>query len=201
MRRKTDAVDMAKLISACTSPLQRDSMHVFAEILVRKQYKKGSVLLNEGDTCNRMLFIEKGMLRQYYFKKGKDMTEHIAYEHCIVMCIESYFLEEPTRLMIEALENTVVWEIPKEKVEKLIDQYEDIERMYRKFLEVSLIDSQKKADQLRFESAQERYLKLKQSHPEILRRAPLVYIASFLQMTPETLSRVRSLDLLHSDSE
>ena len=63
---------------------------------------------------------------------------------------------------------------------------------YRKLFEASLIESQVKADTLRFEPAHERYNKLLQLHPEILKRAPLVYIASLLQMTPETLSRVRS---------
>jgi hypothetical protein len=60
-------------------------------------------------------------------------------------------------------------------------------------MEVSLIISQQKADTLRFESAQERYAKLLKQHPEILKRAPLLYIASLLQMSPETLSRVRSI--------
>jgi hypothetical protein len=59
-------------------------------------------------------------------------------------------------------------------------------------MEDSLIESQLKADTLRFEPAQERYVKLSQRHPEILKRAPLVHIASLLQMTPETLSRVRA---------
>ena len=68
----------------------------------------------------------------------------------------------------------------------------DIERLYRGFIEHSLIESQVKADTLRFEPAHERYNRLLQLHPEILKRAPLVYIASLLQMTPETLSRVRS---------
>ena len=66
---------------------------------------------------------------------------------------------------------------------------------YRRIFELSLIESQVKADTLRFEPAHERYTKLLQLHPEILKRTPLVYIASLLQMTPETLSRVRSASL------
>ena len=195
MRAKTDAVEMARLISRCTFPLQKENLRVFADILVPKVYKKGVQILKEGEICHSMLFVEKGMLRQYYYKKGKDMTEHISYENGIVMCIESYFQQEPTKLMIEALENSIVWEIPKSKVEELVNQYDDINRMYRRFLEVSLIESQKKADELRFEPARGRYLKLKQRHPQILLRAPQVYIASLLQMTPETLSRVRASDV------
>lgn len=94
-----------------------------------------------------------------------------------------------------ALEPTVLWEIKKDDIERLSMEHSDIGVLYRKFFEYSLIDSQIKADTLRFEPAHERYNKLLQLHPEILKRAPLVYIASLLQMTPETLSRVRSASL------
>ena len=83
----------------------------------------------------------------------------------------------------------------KDDIERLSMEHSDIGVLYRKFFEYSLIDSQIKADTLRFEPAHERYNKLLQLHPEILKRAPLVYIASLLQMTPETLSRVRSASL------
>ena len=73
--------------------------------------------------------------------------------------------------MVETLEASVVWELPRVEVEKLIDQYHDIERLYRGFIEHSLIESQVKADALRFEPAHERYNKLLQLHPEILKRA------------------------------
>ena len=148
--------------------------------------------MQAGEVCKAMLFIEKGMLRQFYYKYDKALTEHIGYENGMIICIESYFKQEPTRLMVETLEASVVWELPRVEVEKLIDQYHDIERLYRSFIEHSLIESQVKADALRFEPAHERYNRLLQLHPEILKRAPLVYIASLLQMTPETLSRVRS---------
>ena len=86
-------------------------------------------------------------------------------------------------------------EIPKDKIEKLSLEDAELGVWYRKVFEESLIESQIKADTLRFEPAHERYLKLMQMHPEILKRAPLVYIASLLQMSPETLSRVRSASL------
>lgn len=172
--------------------LAKESSHALADTLLFKKYKKGERILDEGEICTCIRYIEKGLLRQFYFKYGKDMTEHIAYEKGEVMCLESYFLQEPTRLMIEALEPSVVWEIDKASFDQLSIERADIGVLYRKILETSLIESQIKADTLRFEPAHERYNKLLQIHPEILKRAPLVYIASLLQMTPETLSRVRS---------
>ena len=175
--------------------LSREQLHALAAILECRKYKKGERILDENDVCTCLRYIEKGMTRQFYYKYDKDLTEHIAYEGGIVVCLESYLKTEPTRLMIEPLEPTVLWEIPKDKIEKLSLEDAELGVWYRKVFEESLIESQIKADPLRFEPAHERYLKLMQMHPEILKRAPLVYIASLLQMSPETLSRVRSASL------
>ena len=192
----TTSIDIARqMVSDYHLQADKESTHALADILICKKYKKGEMILNEGEVCKCMRYIEKGMLRQYYFKYGKDVTEHIAYEKGVVICLESYFRQEPTRLMIEALEQSVIWEIDKEQIDKLAVEYTAIGLLYRKIMENSLIESQIKADTLRFEPAHERYNKLLQIHPEILKRAPLVYIASLLQMTPETLSRVRAASL------
>lgn len=188
----TTNIEIARKIAEVNCPLSRESVHALAEIVVCKKYRKGEIVLKAGEVCKAMLFIEKGLLRQFYYKYDKDLTEHIGYENGMIICIESYFKQEPTRLMVETLEPSVVWELPKAQIEELASKYDDIEQLYRKFIEHSLIESQTKADALRFEPAHERYNKLLRLHPEILKRAPLVYIASLLQMTPETLSRVRS---------
>lgn len=189
-------IEVAKImVSGMKCMLSREQIHELADILVCRKFKKGERILDEGEVCRSMLYLEKGLTRQFYFKYDKDLTEHIAYEGGVVICLESYLKEEPTRLMIEALEPTIAWDIPKDKIEQLALKDAEIGVWYRKLFEASLIESQVKADALRFEPAHERYNKLLQLHPEILKRAPLVYIASLLQMTPETLSRVRSASL------
>lgn len=189
-------IEVAKImVSGMKCMLSREQIHELADILVCRKFKKGERILDEGEVCRSMLYLEKGLTRQFYFKYDKDLTEHIAYEGRVVICLESYLKEEPTRLMIETLEPTIAWDIPKDKIEELALKDAEIGVWYRKLFEASLIESQVKADTLRFEPAHERYNKLLQLHPEILKRAPLVYIASLLQMTPETLSRVRSASL------
>lgn len=189
-------IEVAKImVSGMKCMLSREQIHELADILVCRKFKKGERILDEGEVCRSMLYLEKGLTRQFYFKYDKDLTEHIAYEGGVVICLESYLKEEPTRLMIETLEPTIAWDIPKDKIEELALKDAEIGVWYRKLFEASLIESQVKADMLRFEPAHERYNKLLQLHPEILKRAPLVYIASLLQMTPETLSRVRSASL------
>ena len=162
------------------------------KILIRKEYPKGVIALKEGVIANEIVFVGKGMLRQYYYKNGKDVTEHFSYEGCILMCIESFLKRVPTRLMVETLEPVVIYLFPYDEIQKLTQENWEINMFYRKILEYSLIVSQIKADSWRFETARERYNLLLEQHPEIIKRAPLANIASYLLMTPETLRRVRS---------
>ena len=152
--------DIAKQIIAETCPnrkLKLENIRLFADIIQPKKYQKGDIILNEGDICNCLFYIEKGFIRQHYLKHDKDVIEHLACEKDVVWCIDSYFNREPTHLMMDAVENSVLWEIPRDIMEELSDAN----------------------------------ARLQQHFPEITRRAPLTMIASYLQMTLETLSRVR----------
>jgi hypothetical protein len=86
--------------------------------------------------------------------------------------------------------------MPKKKLEEVALHNVNIQILYRKILEESLILSQVHADLVRFETAQDRYKKLCKLNPQVVLRAPLVFVANYLQMTPETLSRVRATTLL-----
>lgn len=161
-------------------------------ILVRKDFAKGELLVAEGQISQNIVLVGKGMIRQFYYKNGKDVTEHFSYEGCIAMCIESLLKQEPTRLMMEALEDGTIYLLNHHKLMLLAEVSWEVNMFYRKVLEHSLITSQVKADSWRFETARERYNNLMQTQPEVIKRAPLSHIASYLLMTPETLSRVRS---------
>ena len=168
-----------------------ESRKLLASIVTRKDMEKGEILLKEGQVSHHFVVVAKGMVRQFYYKNGKDVTEHFSYEGDIVICIESVLQQEPTRLMIEALEAGTLYLIPADQLLKLSKESWEINMFYRKMLEYSLIVSQKKADSWRFETARERYLRLMETQPEVVKRAPLAHIASYLLMTPETLSRLR----------
>jgi len=161
-------------------------------ILVPFKMAKGDRILQEGEVCSHMYYVEKGMVRQFYYKNGRDVTEHFSYEGRIVICIESFLKQEPSLLMVEALEASRLWGIPHDRFLELVETDKEMEHLYRKILEHALISSQEHADSQRFENATERYVRLLKTKPEIVLRAPMVHVASFLQMTPETLSRVRS---------
>lgn len=188
--------DIARELARRYSTMTHDELDILESILVSQKYAKGEMILKEGDICRQFLYIDKGLVRQFYFKHGKEVTEHLGQEQTIVMCIESLFKEEPTKLQVEALEPTTVYALPKADLERVAMHNVNIQILYRKILEESLITSQIHADLVRFETAQDRYKKLCKLCPQVVLRAPLVYIASYLQMTPETLSRVRASTLL-----
>jgi CRP-like cAMP-binding protein len=184
--------DIARELARKYSTMTHDELDILESILVPKKYAKGEMILREGEICRDIYYIEKGLVRQFYYKNDKELTEHIGADGEIFMCIESLFREEPTHLEVEALENTMVYCMPRPKLEQVALHNVNIQILYRKILEESLIISQVHADLVRFESAQNRYQRLCKLKPQVVLRAPLVYIASYLQMTPETLSRVRA---------
>ncbi len=186
--------DIAREITRLYCRLSPMGIDTLSQILVPMKFQKGDIVLSEGEVCRAMYFVDRGMVRQFYYKNGKDVTEHFSFEGRIVFCIESFLKQEPSRLMVEALENSVLYAIPYEAWHMSMLQNQEMEMLYRKILEHALISSQEHADSQRFENATERYTRLMATKPEIVLRAPMVHIASFLQMTPETLSRVRSAE-------
>ena len=191
-----DKRDIARELARKYSTMTHDELDTLESILVPMKFAKGEMILKEGEICKNIYYIEHGLVRQFYFKNDKELTEHLGVDHSIFMCIESLFKEEPTRLQVQAIEPTLIFALPKARLEEVALHNVNIQILYRKILEESLIISQIHADLLRFESAQNRYKRLCKMSPQVVLRGPLVYIASYLQMTPETLSRVRSSTLL-----
>lgn len=188
--------DIARELARKYSTMTHDELDILESVLVPRKYAKGTIILKEGEQCKSIIYIHRGLLRQFYFKNGKEVTEYLAVDGDIVMCIESLFKEEPSYLQVETLENTILYELPKQRLEQVALHNVNIQILYRKILEESLIISQVHADLLRFETAENRYRRMTRQMPQVVLRAPLVHIASYLQMTPETLSRVRASTLI-----
>ena len=96
--------DIARELARKYSTMTHDELDTLESILVPMKFNKGQMILQEGEVCRYFHYIDRGLLRQFYHKHGKEVTEHIGEDHTIVMCIESLFREEPTHLEVEALE-------------------------------------------------------------------------------------------------
>ena len=174
------------------SPLSAESMEAFHQSWKHWSLKKDHFLLKENTVSDYIYFIEKGVARIYYYKNGKEITEWIALDGQFFLSITSFFQRIPSHLIIQTIEPSEVFGIHHDDYMKLANKYHDIERLLRKMVTSSLILSQVRMDSIQFESAQQRYERLLQTTPQIVQRVPLTYIASFLGITLETLSRIRS---------
>lgn len=183
---------IVKLFTERFVNLTDQEVNLFASVLIRIELKKGEKLTEIGEVAKGLFWVETGLLRQYYFKNGRDITEHFAAERHGIMCIKSLFSQTPSEQGIEALEKSIVYLAPYRDIVALAEQHVNIGIYLRKLFEFVLIVSQEKADSWRFETAKERYHRFLSDFPEAAQRASINHIASYLLMTPESLSRVRS---------
>lgn len=154
--------------------------------------KKGRDLQPIGHTCRTIYFINKGLARIYYFKEDIDITESFAFEHQIIARVESLFSGKPSRKGIQMLETAEVVAINAIQLFRLYDTYPDIERLFRKIFEAGYVETVNRIESLQFHTAEERYRDLLERSPDILKRVPLKLIASYLGITPVSLSRIRA---------
>jgi len=159
----------------------------------RWTYQKDVHFLREGQIADYIWFIERGSARIYYKKDDREITEWLALEGQFFLSINSFFTRTPSRLMIHTLESTVLWGIHHNDFMRMADEYHEIEKLLRKMVTGSLILSQQRMESIQFETALQRYQKLLQASPGIIQRVPMQYIASFLGITKETLSRIRGM--------
>ena len=144
--------DVARELARRYSTMTHEELDMLESILVPMKFAKNEFILREGEISTNIFWIVKGLVRQFYFKNDKELTEYMATENNIVMCIESLFREQPTKLQIKALEPTILIALPKADLEAVAMKSVNIQILYRKILEESLILSQHHADMLRFDA-------------------------------------------------
>lgn len=157
-----------------------------------KSIAKGTFLLQKGDVCMHTFFVEKGLLRSYSIDaSGKEHLLLFASENWLMSDRSSVFFNEPSELYIDAIEDTQAFMLDKEFFEKATS----ISPAFRKFNTFSLHNhirhQQKRINLLISATAEERYLHFINLYPDLTLRVPQWMIASYLGITPESLSRVR----------
>ncbi|MFL5807969.1 MAG: Crp/Fnr family transcriptional regulator [Flavisolibacter sp.] len=155
--------------------------------LRRKQYQ-----LQEGDVCKYLAFVEKGILRSYTIdNKGIEHIIQFAFEGWWIGDQYSFLTGEPSTYNIDVLEDVELLLLTKPAQDQMMDQLPKLERYFRLLLQNNLIANQRRLIGSLSKSADERYSDIIVSCPDIIQRVPQHMIASFLGITPETLSRIR----------
>lgn len=174
-------------------PVSAGSEKALAEISKEVKVSKNKDVQAIGHTCKTIYFVKTGVVRIYYFKDDVDITESFEFENAFVARAESLFTGNPSRKAIQAIEDTVLIAIDSNKLFKLFDSHPDLERLFRKIIESSYVNTVNRIESLQFNTAEERYFNLLKDHPNVLKRVPLKLIASFLGITPVSLSRIRGI--------
>ena len=102
------------------STMTHEELDILESILVPMKFAKGEMILNEGEVCENIYYIDRGLIRQFYFKKWKADNGTLRRDQTIFMCIESLFREEPTKLQVEAIEPSIVYALPKQRLEQVV---------------------------------------------------------------------------------
>jgi CRP-like cAMP-binding protein len=164
----------------------------FERFFVEKEIGARHILLHEGEIASTIFFVKKGCLRMWFNKDGKDITMQFFFENQCVASIESFVSQQPSLFSIESIEPTTFISISKQDFEILVDTYPELrykfqEKTFQRFRNYATLFLSRIKD-----TPQERYNDLLKSHPEIIQRVPQHYIASYLGITPISLSRIRN---------
>ena len=155
-------------------------------------FSKNDYLLTEGKICRHLFFLEKGAIRGYYTLDGKEITYWFGFENYFVTSFHSFITQQSSVENIQFLEGSIVWGISKENLTKLFNEHHEIERLVRIAYEKYYIRLEERFVGAQFKSAAERYENLLRQSPHVLERVSLGHIASYLGISQETLSRIRS---------
>lgn len=164
----------------------------FDDILVEKNVPPKTILLREGEVANRVYFVKKGCLREWFNKDGKEITFQFFFEGQPVSSIDSFMWGTPSMFTIESLEHSTLVSVKKDDLFKNLEIYPDIKDIFMNFIFKRFSNYEKLFLSRIKDTPQERYQDLLENHSNILQRIPQHYIASYLGITPISLSRIRN---------
>jgi CRP-like cAMP-binding protein len=171
--------------------LTDDYWKLFSSKLIKREFPKKSIILKMNDVEKYLSFVEKGIIRYYLIRDETEITVNFSFENEFTSSYASFLIQSPSIYTTEVLSDTILWSI----------KYNDIQEIYnssfignllgRISAEQLFINKAKREISLLKNSAEERYLNLLHQQPNLIQHIPLKYLASYIGVTPQALSRIR----------
>ncbi|MFT4986687.1 MAG: CRP-like cAMP-binding protein [Glaciecola sp.] len=172
--------------------LSEQEIQLLRNAVDKKVYAKSEIIFTEGNVSDEIYFVTKGCVRLFYNVDGTDKTAFFYTEGKFICAGESYTFNIPASENYQAVEQTEIFVFTKSKIDVLLKEVPKFEIIARIATENELITSQKVIASFVTKSAEERYIDLLNTQGELFQRVPQQYIASFLGVSPETLSRIKT---------
>lgn len=173
--------------------LTEEEKVLFTSIIKTSRVKKRQFVIQPGYPCNYRNYIVKGAFRMFHLDhNGKEQTISIGIEDWFFTDIYSHVYKKPSKFFAEALEDSIIFQMSYEDVEKLCQQSHAISQYWRMILEKSYANSRNRIVSNMGKTSEERYWEYANRYPEIINRVPQYVIASYLGMSAEFLSKIRA---------
>ncbi len=172
--------------------LTDDELDRCTAFFAARKVRRKQFVLQEGDVCKQITFVTNGCLRAYTVdRNGEEHVIQFAIEDWWISDLQSYLSGKPASYNIDALEDSEILSLEKEKRDELLESVPKLERYFRLLQEANYVATHHRIEESLSASAEERYLDFVKTYPTLFRRIPQNQIASYLGITPQSLSRIR----------
>lgn len=171
--------------------LDKETEEAIRGCFKEESFEKNEYIISKGDICSKLYYIESGLVRRFFYNDGEDVTEWIYTDHQFITSLSSYFEQKPSIELFQACEKTKVFSLSYNDEQNLL-KYPLFTMFYFKLLRLYLSKLNEFHHLYKSMNAQEKYLYLLDSFPQIIARAKVKDIASLIGVSKETLSRIRA---------
>ena len=170
--------------------LEPEDLNAIAGKFKKRTVVKNEYLLRPGAVCSDLVFVESGCLRLYYILDEIDVSVWFSFENSSAIEIYSFISEKPSNYFLQAIEGSTIWYLSKTELNKVYAKHPQMQEMMRNFWEDVVLNLIERFTALQRDSAEQRYLDLL-AKPTYMQNIPQKYLASFIGVTPSSLSRIR----------